>query len=271
MLETAGRELKQTITDNDGRNAAEGSFARRVDELIGVFYDDIGEITAVSTRALFDLFIIKVLYVERRSRDAAVVDYLGQLMDRYLYARELAAPASDEGVSLAYLAELVCETRRMGNPQNSFEAYRKYGDNSLFVNGIFPRATQARRRSSWMRDAGFVDRVTSGKRFYYLAAEHELAELTQQRQLLEKLAAFFEVYTDALNEMSERYIMGFDLNLIADKMLDSFNEYRRTGEDRHLENARRYAAILKVDGRSFPSLLRRNKPRGHVIEPPSQP
>lgn len=58
MLETAVRELKQTIADNDGRNAAEGSFAQRVDELIGVFYDNIGEITAVSTRTLFDLFII---------------------------------------------------------------------------------------------------------------------------------------------------------------------------------------------------------------------
>ena len=271
MLETAVRELKQTIADNDAQNAADVSFARRVDELIGVFYDNIGEIATVSTRTLFDLFIIKVLYVERRSRDAAVVEYLGQLMDRYLYTRELAAPVSDEGVSLSYLAALLRETGKMGNPQNSFEAYRKYGDNSLFVNGMFPRVTQARRRSRWIRDAGFVDRVTSGKRFYYLAAEHELAEFTQQRQLLEKLAAFFEVYTEALNELSERYIMGFDLNLIADKMLDSYNEYRRTGEDHHLENARRYAAILKVDGRSFPSLLRQNKPRGRVLEPPSQP
>ena len=38
--------------------------------------------------------------------------------------------------------------------------------------------------------------------------------------------------------MSERYVMGLDLNLLDDKMLASF--------------------ILKVDGRSFPSLLRRS-------------
>jgi len=66
---------------------------------------------------------------------------------------------------------------------------------------------------------------------------------------------------DALNEVSERYVLGFDLNLIADKMLDNFNLYRRTGEDRYLENARRYAAILKLDEGRFPALYRRVRPR----------
>ena len=86
-----------------------------------------------------------------------------------------------------------------------------------------------------------------------MAAQHDLAEFTQQLELLENLAA----YLDALNDMSKRYIMGFDLHLIADKMLDSFNQYRQTGDKHLLENARSYAAILSVDVEAFPNLLKR--------------
>jgi hypothetical protein len=37
----------------------------------------------------------------------------------------------------------------------------------------------------------------------------------------------------------------------------------RVSDDRHLENARRYAAILKLDEERFPDLFRR--PRGHIL------
>ena len=265
MLEAAVRELTEEIAEHDGTNVAGSAFARRVDELISVFYDDIGEIASVSTQTLFDLFVIKVLYVERRSTDAGVVEYLGQLLDRYLYTRELFPISRGGQLSLYYLSDLLRETQQITHVQNLFEAYRKYGDNSLFVTGVFPRALRRRRRRGWSAPVAFVDRsyyVTTGKRFYRLAARHELAEATQQRGLLEKLSAYFEIYLDALNEMSERYIMGFDLHLIADKMLDSFNQYRRTGEERYLENARRYAAILKIDPKAFPSLMKRARPNG---------
>ena len=259
MLEGAVQELKSVIVERDGTNAADRAFARRVDELIGVFYDDIGEISNVSTRTLFDLFVIKVLYVGRRSTDAGVVEYLGRLLDRYLYARELFPAAGEQDTSLLYLSDLLREMQQTTRFQNLFEAYRKYGDNALFVTGMFPQALPGagrRRRRGRRATVAFVDRtyyVTTGKRFYHLAAQHELAEETRQRELLEKLSAYFEVYLEALNEMSERYIMGFDFQLIADKMLDAFNQYRRTGEDRYLQNARRYAAILSFDPQGIPS------------------
>ena len=106
-----------------------------------------------------------------------------------------------------------------------------------------------------------LDKIT----FYKMAAEHELAEDTQQADILAKLSFYFEVYLNALNEMSERYIMGFDMNLIADKMLDSINDYRDTGEHQYLQNANRYAAILKVNPEAFSSILKR---RPTLIQPP---
>src|SRR3990170_2011364 len=153
----------------DGTNVAGAAFARRVDGLLSVFYDDIGEITNVSTRTLFDLFVIKVLYLERHSTDASVVDYLGRLLDRYLYTRELFPVASDGKPGWFYLSDLIRETKSFRGKdarfQNLFEAYRKYADNSLFVAGVFPRALRRRRRSRAAVPAiarGYY--VTTGKR-----------------------------------------------------------------------------------------------------------
>ena len=88
-VESSVRELKRTIFEHDGYNVASGPFRAKVDELISVFYDDIGAITTIPIGSLFDLFVIKVLYVERGSRDASVVDYLGGMLTRYLYTGEL--------------------------------------------------------------------------------------------------------------------------------------------------------------------------------------
>ncbi len=280
-LEDRVREVKRVIREHDGKNVADGTFARAVDEVISVFYDDIGEIKNVALRSLFDLFVVKVLYVGRRSTDADVLDYLGQMLTRYLYKREVFPVLHGGQPSLLYLSDLLEESRRQTRFQNMFEAYRRFADNALFVTGVFPRGLSRRpSRRRWRRRAsdptrhlGFVDiryYVSTGKTCYRLAAEHELAEFTEQRQTLGKLGAYFEVYMEALNEMSERYILGFDMNLIADKMLDSFNLYRRTGDEKHLSNARKYAAILRVNQASFPSLFRR-RPRPALLQGPPGP
>jgi hypothetical protein len=262
MIEQRVGELKTQIVENDGRNVAGPRFARAVDELISAVYDDIGQIKDASTRALFDLFVIKVLYVGRRSRHADVLEYLGRLLDRYLYARELFPPGPDGKPQRMYFSDMLDEHKTATRFQNMFEAYRKYGDNALFVTGVFPQSLNRRRltgraplrrRAARGVDAGYY--VSTGKTMYRMAAGHELAEHTAQRETLQKLSSYFEVYMDALNEMSERYIMGFDMDLIADKMLDNFNRYRDSGDERFLTNARRYAAILRVDRERFPTLF----------------
>jgi len=261
-LEASVTELKRIIWAHDGENVADAAFRRQVDALLSLFYDDIGEIKRIPLRSLFDLFVIKVLYVERRSRDASVIDYLGDLLTRYLFARELAPWLRDPRRYTSWLQSLMTEAQDLGPFQNLFEAYRKHGDNYLFLTGLFPRAFRRRGAAHRLRHLVplSLDRsyyITWGKSFYRLASKHALAEVTGQRQTLDKLSTYFEIYMDALNDMSDRYILGFDMNLIADKMLDSFNLYRKTGEDKYLDNARKYAALLKLDASRFPSLFRR--------------
>ena len=271
-LETRIQEIKRIVKEADGKNVADATFARRVEDLISVFYDDIGEVRYISLKSLFDLFLVRCLYVNRHSTDANVLDYLSDVLTRFLWSRELFPSMGLGGRSYVdLLTTLLQETRDRLAFQNLFEAYRKLGDNALFITGVFPKSLAHRRRWGWRRrrwqwpsnfDKSYF--IRSGKDWYRLASDHLLAEWTGQRPILGKLSHYFEIYMDALNEVSDRYIMGFDMDLIADKMLDNFNRYRRTEDERYLEYARKYAAILKVNESSFPRLFRR-RPRYVVL------
>jgi hypothetical protein len=259
MLEHQIGELKAIIARNDGRNAADARFARAVDELISAFYDDIAQLSATPLRALFDLFVIKVLYVGRRSCHADVIDYLATMLETFLDARELFPPDAEGRPRAAYFSDAVDEEQQVEARRSRFNAYRSYADRALFTAGIYhaqPRRRPAqptvlRRVASQTVDEAYY--VSTGKTMYRMASrEHEAAD---QRETLERLARFFEVYVEALNEMSARYILGFDLDVLADKMLDRINAYRATRDARALAEARSYAAILKLDPVRYPALF----------------
>jgi hypothetical protein len=250
--------LKETIRANDGQNVANSMFVRTVDRLISDFYDDIGDLTDLSLHDILDLFLIKVLYVNRRSRDAETLDYLGNMLERNVSAGELMLGGASKGSFTAYLSDLMEETANpSGAYQNRFEMFKKYGDNSLFISGIFPSSLGRKRSGGMMRGSALVDRnyfITVGRKYYGMAANEHLAEWVSLKRTLLRLAQFFDVYVDALNEMSDRYVMGMDMQLIADKMLDAFNRYRESKDPHHLATARKYAALLKLDGKQWPAL-----------------
>ena len=247
--------LRDAIRANDGENIATSAFARKVDQLISDFYDDIGELAGLQLGDILDLFLIKVLYVNRRSRDAETITYLGQLMERYLSSGELNLGT---GSHLPYLSDLLEETATpSGNFAGKFETYRKFGDNALFITGIYPSSLGRKRGGGRMGGAALADKgyfITLGKRYYEMAARQDTAQWIHLRTTLERLSRFFDVYVEALNEMSDRYVMGMDMQLIADKMLDAFNRYRESHDQRDLEAARKYAGLLRLDGKAWPAL-----------------
>src|SRR5438132_7851768 len=88
-LEDRIQQLKQTVSENDGKNAAGSQFVAEVEDLLSAFYDDIGEIKSIKLESLFDLFLIKTLYVNRSSTDARVLEYLAAMLAGFLYTRDL--------------------------------------------------------------------------------------------------------------------------------------------------------------------------------------
>lgn len=250
------RRLKADAAAHEGRNAADVRFLREVDALVNAFYDDVGRVVQIDLKSLFDLFLLKSLYVGRRSTSIATLDYLSDLLIRFLRARDV-VPMRSLAAFADLLPRLLEENLHQGRPQNYFEAYRTLADGSLFMTGVFPdslRPHWGRRSSHAAFDHAYYVRM--GKDYYALAAEHELAHATGLASTLARLAAYFEVYMEALNAVSETYITGFDTRVIMDKLLDNFNKYRETRDASYLENARKYAALLHLDRRAFPRLWR---------------
>lgn len=235
-------------------------FEREVDSLLEQFYDDIGTVKLVSLRSMFDLFLIKVMYIGRGQHDAPVLDYLAEMLNRFLLSRELVRFSAQYD----FLYTLLQEINERGRFQNLFEASRQMADNALFVTGVFP-PQHGRRRRGMPRPPRF-DRehfIEIGRRYYRVAAEEELAAVVGQRAVLQRISDHFRDYVETLNELSNRFILGFDMELISNKMLDAFNLYRQTGDPKHMETAQKYAALLKVD-RSFRGFHAR--PRGRIID-----
>jgi hypothetical protein len=250
LIEQRVRELKAIIAGNDGRNAADGRFARAVDELIAAVYDDIGEVSALPARTLFDLFVIKVLYVGRHSRDAAVVEYIAAMLEAYVDVRKLFPPDEAGRPRRLYFSDMLQREKHPPDEPDVYEAYRRYADSALFVAGVYPASLRARprgrtplrRRPVPSVDAAYY--VATGKAMYHMAARHHHRDCAHRPATLEKLGTHFELYAGALNEMSERYITGLPLGIIADKMLDAMNRHREGRTARDLDLARRYAGLL---------------------------
>jgi hypothetical protein len=260
-LELRVAALKDLIKGPNPDLAIDWRFEREVDALLDVFYDDIGTIKLLPLRSLFDLFLLKVMYIGHGARDPEVLDYLSDMMNRFLLSRELMR----FNARYDFLFSLLDEIKEKQHFQNLFEASRQMADNALFVTGIFPAA--GRRRRGWGRPPRF-DRehfIDMGSRYYQVAAEEELAQVVGQRDVLIKLSQGFRFYVDALNEVSQRYVLGFDMELISNKMLDAFNNYRHTGDQAYMALASKYAALLKID-RSFGAVRR---PRGRILNIPS--
>ena len=165
MIEERVRELKEIIASNDGHNAADSRFTRAVDELMSAVYDDIGRMSALPARTLFDLFVIKVLYVGRHSVDAGVIEYLGAMLETCLLTRELFPPDDEGRPRRLYFSDMLEPEKRPHDIANVFEAYRRYADSALFLSGIFPTSLQppraARRTCAGARDPASMPRTTS--------------------------------------------------------------------------------------------------------------
>lgn len=257
-LQQGVAELREAIEANDGANVATVPFVMRVERLLESFYDDIGTAKTWALSDVLDLFVIKVLYVNRRSRDAATLTYLARMLERYLYTGELLAGGSSTGNVIPYLSDLIEEAEHpSGRFENYFEACRKSGDNALFVSGLFPGSLGRKRGRGRMGGAAHVDQSyvsELGPRFYEMAASEATSEWMHMKATLLRLARYFDVYAEALRELGERYMLGVDMNIVADKMLDALNRYRESGAEADIKLVRQYGALLRLDGDSLAQL-----------------
>lgn len=155
--------------------------------------------------------------VVRLLENKALLDYLAELLASFTrtysgvffyragnrwYRRRFSDLDLDDLLSLLELVE----------PENCFPIYKRLGDLSLFLTGIFPEATVRRPElhvSRHSRGRRLEEYLEMGPQFYQKAATFPEAQRGQMRGVLELLSNNFAIARKPLNALAQKY-MGFN-------------------------------------------------------------
>lgn len=133
--------------------------------------------------------------------DPPLVDYLVEMLVRFLRTDSLLAARSVEGDRLTEVADMVAEAEvRVGEAKR--QLHRQIGDFTLFWSGVYPEAL-AHLRAADRKDR-FVDYCTEGKRAYRIASTIP-AESNQENEILERLSHDFDMCVYGLGEVRREW------------------------------------------------------------------
>ena len=98
--------------------------------------------------------------------DPPLVDYLAELLVRFVRSDELYPVRTPRGQRLVQVADMLAEAEHREGPARR-QVHRHIGDFTLFWTGVYPEVADGMRRGS--KDA-FLDYQQQGKRAYWIAS-----------------------------------------------------------------------------------------------------
>ena len=155
-------------------------------------------------RRLFAGLTEQTFLTELGIGDPPLVDYLAEMLARFLHVDSLYRLRNSQGRRLEEVGEMLVQAEGLpAGGRTAREVYRHIGDFTLFWTGVFPEYLQ-RQRSGWMRDA-FVDYCTQGKRCYFLASTYVEQPYEQQAAVLRRLSDDFELCAFGLHQVRREW------------------------------------------------------------------
>ena len=136
--------------------------------------------------------------------DPPVVDYLTDLLMRFLRTEAMHRMRSPRGRPLTELTDLFLEaSKRIGTARR--EIHRHIGDLTLFWTGLFPESLRPRGMHEPLDR--FVDYCEHGKRAYLIASTIEVYDEEEEvpSEVLERLGRHFEMCAYGLREVRREW------------------------------------------------------------------
>jgi hypothetical protein len=136
--------------------------------------------------------------------DPPLIDYLSDLLVRFLHMDELHRLAQLPGKRFEEVAEMILVAQ--GMPEGGLtrrEVYRHIGDFTLFWTGVYPEALK--RLRSWESKDCFIDYTNQGKRSYLIASSFEEDEYREECVVLRRLSDSFELCAYGLNQVRKEW------------------------------------------------------------------
>ncbi|MCA9238761.1 MAG: hypothetical protein KDA37_01110 [Planctomycetales bacterium] len=130
--------------------------------------------------------------------DPPLVDYVSELLERFVSTRAVYGVRSVRGEPLTQVADMMQEAEERIGPARR-RVHRHIGDFTLFWMGVYPEMADRMKRLG-LKDA-LLDYRDQGRRAYYLASRIPTENASAPGELLERLAEQFELIEYGLSEV----------------------------------------------------------------------
>ena len=151
-----------------------------------------------SLRRLFASLTESTFCVELGVADPALIDYLVELLLRFIRVDAIHHIRNSEGLPLEDVADMLLEAEeRQARPRR--EAYRHIGDVTLFWAGVYPESLMQRKSPD--RKDYLLDYFEQGKRSYLIASTFDDEPYETEAPVLRRLSMDFELCTVGLNRV----------------------------------------------------------------------
>jgi hypothetical protein len=133
--------------------------------------------------------------------DPPLVDYLAELLVRFVRSDELYRVRSVRGQRLVQVADMLAEAQYREGPARQ-RVHRHIGDFTLFWTGVYPEVADSMRRGG--KDA-LLNYQEQGKRAYWIASTIPVEEETAPSEVLKRLSQEFELCVYGLGEVRRQW------------------------------------------------------------------
>jgi hypothetical protein len=136
--------------------------------------------------------------------DPALVDYLSELLSRFVHVDAIYKLRTGAGRRLEEVAEMLMEAEAVPpEGRTSREMHRHIGDFTLFWTGVYPEVLR-RARSPLTKDH-FIDYCEQGKRSYYIASTFADEPYKEESPVLRRLSERFELCAFGLTKVRHEW------------------------------------------------------------------
>jgi hypothetical protein len=133
--------------------------------------------------------------------DPPLVDYLAELLVRFVRCDELYPVRTPRGQRLVQVADMLAEAEHREGPARR-QVHRHIGDFTLFWTGVYPEVADGMRRNS--KDA-FIDYQQQGKRAYWIASTIPVEQEADSSDVLKRLSEQFDLCVYGLSEVRRQW------------------------------------------------------------------
>jgi hypothetical protein len=133
--------------------------------------------------------------------DTTLVDYISELLVRFVRSDELYRVRSVRGQRLVQVADMLAEAQHREGPARR-QVHRHIGDFTLFWTGVYPEVVESMRRGS--KDA-LLDYRQQGKRAYWIASTIPVEKESAPADVLKQLSEQFELCVYGLGEVRRQW------------------------------------------------------------------